>query len=69
VTDKEFLQWIHDRLQYVHNTNGNLDYMRRLRALTATTPEISDPCYNCESIIHPFDWMYCPYCGAMIGEN
>lgn len=30
-TDSEFLQWIHDRLYYVHGENTNYDYMHRLR--------------------------------------
>ena len=33
LTDREFLLWIHDRLQYVHKENPNVDYMHRLRAI------------------------------------
>jgi hypothetical protein len=33
MNDKEFLQWIHDRLQYIHHEPGNIDYMKRLQAL------------------------------------
>ena len=29
--ESEFLQWIHDRLQHVHNESQNMDYMIRLR--------------------------------------
>ena len=31
--DKEFLQWIHDRLHQVHDENLNADYMWKLRAI------------------------------------
>lgn len=37
--DKEFLQWIFDRLQYVHKENPNYDYMHKLKSLIATIPE------------------------------
>lgn len=33
MTDSEFLQWVHDRLEYVHGENHNYDYMHRLRAI------------------------------------
>ena len=38
--DKEFLQWIHDRLVHVHKENINLDYMHKLRAVIEATEEI-----------------------------
>lgn len=31
MSDKEFLQWIYDRLVYVHKENDLYDYMHRLR--------------------------------------
>ena len=31
--DKEYLQWMHDRLQYQHDENPNYDYMHKLRAI------------------------------------
>lgn len=37
--DKEFLQWIHERLQHVHNENPYVDYMHKLRAIIRSTPE------------------------------
>ena len=37
--DKEFLQWFHDRQLRVHNENANVDYMHKLRAIIAATPE------------------------------
>lgn len=39
MTDKEFLNWIHDRLEHVHKENRLYDYMYRLRAITESTPE------------------------------
>ncbi len=42
--DKEFLQWIHDRLQQVHDENENVDYMHKLRAvIEATDPDQLTP--------------------------
>lgn len=32
-TDKEFLQWLHDRLEFVYKENPLYDYMHRLRAI------------------------------------
>jgi hypothetical protein len=37
-TDKEFLQWIHDRLINVHGENEHFDYMHKLRAVIDRTP-------------------------------
>ena len=38
--DKEFLQWIHDRLQHQHGENPYVDYMHKLRAIIKeTNPE------------------------------
>jgi hypothetical protein len=34
-SDKSFLQWIHDRLRFVHAENENYDYMHKLRAIIA----------------------------------
>ena len=36
--DKEFLQWIHDRLEHVHGENPLYDYMHKLRAIIHLTP-------------------------------
>lgn len=33
LTDKEFLQWIHDRLEFVYKENKTYDYMYRLKAI------------------------------------
>lgn len=31
--DKDFLQWIHDRLEHVHEEERNMDYMFKLRSI------------------------------------
>lgn len=33
MTDREFLTWIYERLEYVHGENANYDYMHRLRKI------------------------------------
>jgi len=37
--DREFLKWLHARLEYVHKENPIVDYMWKLRAVIAATPE------------------------------
>lgn len=50
--DKEFLQWIHDRLENVHGESALVDYMHKLRAIIATTdsdkltPNVCSSCIN-----------------------
>ena len=40
--DRDFLMWIHERLEYIHDENSLVDYMRRLRGIIKTTrPEIT----------------------------
>lgn len=34
MTDRQFLEWIHDRLEHVHGENPSVDYMVKLRAIT-----------------------------------
>jgi hypothetical protein len=33
MTDKEFLQWIYDRLEFVHGEKQNVDYMLKLKSI------------------------------------
>lgn len=37
--DRQFLIWIHERLEHIHNENPCYDYMHKLRALIKTTPK------------------------------
>ncbi len=37
--DKQFLQWIYERLACVHKENTAFDYMHRLRAIVELMPE------------------------------
>lgn len=47
MNDKEFLQWIHDRLEHMHKENPFYDYMWRLRAVIKNTaPVNSQPLMN-----------------------
>ena len=39
MNDKQFLQWIYDRLKYVHGEYYRVDYMGKLRSIIAATPE------------------------------
>lgn len=36
--DRNFLMWVHERLQLVYGENELLDYMHRLRAIIERTP-------------------------------
>jgi hypothetical protein len=36
--DSAFLQWVHDRMRFVHGENENVDYMHKLRAIIASVP-------------------------------
>ena len=38
VKDREFLMWLHQRLQFVHNESSIVDYMHKLRAIIHDTP-------------------------------
>jgi hypothetical protein len=35
--DRDFLKWIHERLEYVHHESPLMGYMHKLRAIIATT--------------------------------
>lgn len=36
--DKEFLEWLHARLEKVHGEDRRVDYMHKLRSIIAATP-------------------------------
>ena len=38
MTDREFLCWIHERLEHVHGESPLIDYMHKLRAIIKATP-------------------------------
>lgn len=38
MTDREFLAWIHERLELVHHEDPHMDYMHALRAIVLATP-------------------------------
>ena len=37
--DRDFLIWLHERLEHVHKENSMVDYMHKLRAIIKATPE------------------------------
>lgn len=37
--DREFLIWIHERLEHVHHERPIVDYMHKLRAIIRNTPK------------------------------
>lgn len=37
--DKEFLKWLHARLEHVHGENPLVDYMHKLRAIIHATDD------------------------------
>lgn len=37
--DRDFLSWIHERLEHVHGENPRIDYMHKLRCIIRATPE------------------------------
>lgn len=37
-SDRNFLMWIHERLQHVYGESELLDYMHKLRAIIEKTP-------------------------------
>jgi len=38
MTDREFLTWLHERLEHVHGENPQMDYMYKLRSIIEATP-------------------------------
>ena len=52
MTDREFLIWIHERLELVHNENPLDDYMHTLRAIIRCTPveRVTPRCNTCNSL-------------------
>jgi hypothetical protein len=36
--DKQFLTWLHERLEHVHGENPMVDFMGKLRSIIAATP-------------------------------
>jgi hypothetical protein len=40
--DREFLIWLHERLQYVHKESPLNDYMHKLRTIIRATPKDQD---------------------------
>lgn len=39
MNDRDFLIWLHQRMQYVYKEDPLKDYMHKLRAIILSTPE------------------------------
>lgn len=39
MNDREFLMWLHERLEHVYNEKPMMDYMHKLRAIIRSTPK------------------------------
>lgn len=58
MNDRDFLMWIHARLQHLHGEDPCVDYMHRLRAIIAgTNPEqrarnTGEGCNSLEALQH-----------------
>jgi len=39
MNDKEFLRWLYNRLEQVHNENKNVDYMHKFKSIIADYPK------------------------------
>ena len=39
MTDRDFLMWLHERLEHVHGENACFGYMHTLRAIIENTPK------------------------------
>lgn len=37
--DREFLIWLHERLEFIHKESASYDYMHKLRAIIKNTPK------------------------------
>lgn len=37
--DKDFLAWMHARMEFIHKEPATMDYMHKLRAIINATPE------------------------------
>lgn len=36
--DRDFLLWLHERLDYIHNESPRMNYMRKLRCIATAIP-------------------------------
>lgn len=49
MSDREFLIWLHERLEHVHGESPLMDYMHKLRNVIMNTPHNQET-RNCFSI-------------------
>jgi len=50
--DREYLMWLHERLEHVHGESSLVDYMHKLRAIIRVTPEKRETpnCNSCNGL-------------------
>lgn len=50
--DREYLMWLHERLEHVHGESSLMDYMHKLRAIIRATPEKQETpnCNSCNGL-------------------
>jgi hypothetical protein len=58
MNDKEFLQWVYNRMKYVYKENENFDFMRQMKRIAYGDNKPVD------KKITPNEESKCPKCGA-----
>ncbi len=47
MNDRDFLMWLHERLEYVHKEKDLYDFMHKLRAIIASTDKDKNSKSSC----------------------
>jgi hypothetical protein len=58
MSDKDFLQWIHSRLEHVHGENPNYDYMHWLQKIIDSYQDIESHKADADSLNALFDMQH-----------
>lgn len=58
MNDKEFLIWLHGRLNCIHNENTNVDYMLRLTKIIKAMPDDTDKEPDTRGMVKLYDKWY-----------
>lgn len=63
--DREYLMWLHERLEHVHGESPLVDYMHKLRAIIRATPEKRETpnCDSCNGLEERSAMSACKRCG------
>ena len=69
MSDKEFLQWIYDRMVHQYNENPLYDYMHKLKAIVDNMSAVKENC-NLDIVSNNEERVEdCPYCGSRAHIN